>query len=183
MFFHLHLCHEISIIFWHHLPVIRLVHFLVSLITTKMTSQSSCFLTGANSFVASSHNGRSFIIRAHHSLRFIAVGHKQHLPIDNIFCSTTPNFSFHTFCGNCRIFAIRQVVINTLVLVRFVQKCWRRHSYTLYTVVPSAIIPCEEVIDRIISCIALTLDIEVIDINISKHVSAPNDACDKQWPN
>ena len=117
------------------------------------------------------------------SLRFIAVGHKQHLPIDNIFCSTTPNFSFHTFCGNCRIFAIRQVVINTLVLVRFVQKCWRRHSYTLYTVVPSAIIPCEEVIDRIISCIALTLDIEVIDINISKHVSAPNDACDKQWPN
>ena len=50
-------------------------------------------------------------------------------------------------------------------------------------IVPSTIIPCEEVIDRIISGIALTLDIEVIDIpytNISKHVSAPNDAYDRQ---
>ena len=31
-------------------------------------------------------------------------------------------------------------------------------------IVPSTIIPCEEVIDRIISCIALTLNIQVIDI-------------------
>ena len=51
---------------------------------------------------------------------------------------------------------------------------------TVLHIVPSTIIPCEEVIGRIISGIALTLDIEVIDINISKHVSAPNDACDRQ---
>ena len=56
-------------------------------------------------------------------------------------------------------------------------------SLAVLHIVPSTIIPCEEVIDRIISCIAVTLDIKVIDINISKHVSVPNDACDREWPN
>ena len=54
----------------------------------------------------------------------------------------------------------------------------KRDSNTSYSSIHDNQIPCEEVIDRIISCIAVTLGIKVIDINISKHVSAPNDACD-----
>ena len=56
----------------------------------------------------------------------------------------------------------------------------KRDSNTSYSSIHDNQIPCEEVIDRIISCIAVTLDIKVIDINISKHVSVPNDACDRE---
>ena len=71
-------------------------------------------------------------------------------------------------------------ITSTLPMVKDSKALHSMIFLAVLYIVPTTIIQCEEVIDRIISCKALTLNIQVIDINISKHVSAPKDACDRQ---